>query len=262
MARKTLARQTLTKLPAAAALAVVLAAASACGGDGGGNKDLAKWAAKVCTKEVTGKIDESRVALNDIAVVVPNENPDVLKGRLVADFGKLADANTAFAAALERAGDPGAKPAREQAAAVAAELRANAGGWTTVKGQLEAVPSTDQRAFADGLRTLEPSIRGSVASSQAALAKLHTGDVGRALGKVPGCVGTPAPPPPPAPAPSSPAPPPPAPEPASSSPAPASPSATESASPSPSASGSPSGSASPTRSSSASRSASATATRT
>ncbi|WP_436787861.1 hypothetical protein [Yinghuangia sp. YIM S10712] len=201
-------RKIPVKLPTAAAVAAVLALTAACGGDGGGDGDkkaLAAWAAKVCGEEVTGKIDASQVALNDISLVIPGETPEALKARLVGDFTKLADANSAFASALQVAGDPKVKDAEEQVLLLGDELRANAQGWNAAKAELEALATNDQKAFADGLRALQPKITGSVTSSHAALDKLHTGRLGQALAAVPGCVGSASAPPPstpPAPTPS------------------------------------------------------------
>lgn len=177
-------------LPALAALAAVVALTAGCGGDDGAEqkKALAGWAAQVCTAEVTGKIDASKTALADISVVVPAETPDALRTRLVADVAKLADANTAFARALGNAGDPKVKDGKEQRTALVAEQQALAVGWNTVKAQLEALPTNDQKAFADGLRALQPNIARTVTTSRAALDKLHTGELAHALAAVPGCV--------------------------------------------------------------------------
>lgn len=260
-----MARKIPAKLSTAAAVAAVLVLTASCGGGGDGdNKALEDWAAKVCAEDVTRKIDESQGALNDISLVVNGETPDALKARLVADVVKLADANSALAAALAAAGDPKVKGSDEQIRLVAQDLDATTQGWNTVKEQLEALPTHDQKAFADGLAALQPNITGSVTSSHAALEKLHTGRLGQALAEVPGCAGSASAPPastPPAPTPS-----------ASTSSAPASPvstpsgsassssDASASASPSSSASDSGTGSASPKPSGSPSSSESETPT--
>ncbi|MCF2529238.1 hypothetical protein [Yinghuangia soli] len=181
------------KIPAnlavAAACAAVLALTAGCSDDGDGkNKSLAGWAAKVCTADVTAKIDESKTALADISVVLPGEKPDALRTRLAEDVSRLAAANTALADALGRAGDPDVDGGKEQRAALVSEQLAIATGWHTVKTQLEALPTADQKAFADGLRALQPSIAGTVTTSNAALEKLHTGELGKALAAVSGCV--------------------------------------------------------------------------
>lgn len=246
-----MARKIPAKLPKVAAVAAALVLAAACGGGGGddeGDKQaLDAWAAKVCAADVTGKIDESQAALNDISLVIDGETPDALKTRLVADVVKLADANGALATALDAAGDPKVKGSDEQIRLVGEDLDATTQGWNTVKEQLEALRTDDQKAFADGLTALQPSITSSVTSSHAALEKLHTGRLGQALAEVPGCAGSASAPPasaPPAPSPSEPAPS--APEsPAASPSGSASASSGGTASASPSSGGSDSGSPSP-----------------
>jgi hypothetical protein len=244
------------KPSAVAAAAVVLALTAGCGDDGDdGKKALAAWAGQVCAVEVTGKIDDSKAALADIGIVVPNETPDALKARLVGDVTKLADANTAFAAALQKAGAPKVKDGEDQVLVLSNELRGAANGWNTIKSQLETLPTNDQKAFADGLRALQPTIEGSVTSSRVALDNLHKGKLGAALAAVPGCVGAPQS--------TSEAP---RPVPASDTPSAPASSAPASGTPDPSASGSagpdasPSGSASRSATSSASASTSRSAT--
>lgn len=246
-----MARKTPAKLPALTALAAVLVLTAGCGDDGkdDNGEKLAKWAGQVCTVDVTGRIDASKKALDDIGVVVTNETPEALKTRLVDDIAKFADANTAFAAALDKAGPPEIKDGRAQLQVLTGDLRATAAGWTAVKTKVEELPTGDQKAFADALRALQPSIVGSVTVSRAALDKLHQGALGKALAAVPSCVTGPAAPSdaattappanPPVADPASSAPPQPS---GSSSPAPSS--GSPSGSPSGSASGSPSASSS------------------
>ncbi|MEU8136629.1 hypothetical protein [Streptodolium elevatio] len=253
-----MARKTPAISPALAALAAAVVVVTAgCGGDDGDDntKKLADWAGKVCTTDVTGRIDASKKALDDIGTVVSNETPEALKARLAADVAKLAEANTAFAAALDRAGPPEIKDGRAQMQVLTGDLRATAAGWTAVTTKLEELPTGDQKAFADALRALEPTISSSLTVSRAALDKLHQGALGKALAGVPGCVSGPAASsgvPSDATPETSPAPPA---DPATAPPA----SAPEPPEGSPSASASVSGSTSPSASSSASSSTSASA---
>lgn len=244
-----MARKIPAKLSTAAAVAAALVLTASCGGDGDGdgdNKALKDWAAKVCAADVTGKIDASQAAINDISLVVVGETPDALKARLAADVVKLADANSALAAALDTAGDPKVKGSDEQIRLVGDDLDATTKAWNAVKEQVEALPTNDQKAFADGLTALQPSITSSVTSTHGALEKLHTGQLGQALAEVPGCAGSASAPPASAP---------PAASPSESAPsAPASPVAT----PSGSASSSSRGTASTSPSSSGSDTESAT----
>lgn len=245
-----MARTTPAKLAACAVLAAALTAAAGCGGgDGDKNeKDLAAWANKVCTTEVTGKIDASQGALADMASVVKGETPDVLKARLAADVTKLAEADTALANTLDQAGDPKVKNGGAQRAAVSAELRAAATGWMSLRSAFESLPTNDQKSFAEALKALDPEITKYGTSSRTALENLHRGELGKALGKVPGCAATE-----PVPAPAGTG--------AASSPAPgqAAPAGGESGSPAASGSASPSGSGSPAPGDSASPSGSASA---
>ncbi|NUP33222.1 MAG: hypothetical protein HOU01_16095, partial [Streptomycetaceae bacterium] len=205
-----MARTTPAKLAACAVLAAVLTAAAGCSGGGDGDKnekELAAWANKVCTAEVTGKIDASQGALADMASVVKGETPDVLKARLAADVTKLAEADTALANTLDQAGDPKVKNGGAQRAAVSAELRAAATGWMSLRSAFESLPTTDQKTFAEALKALDPEITKYGTSTRTALENLHRGDLGKALGKVPGCAATvPSPAPAPSDGASSPAP--------------------------------------------------------
>ncbi|MDI2127932.1 hypothetical protein [Yinghuangia seranimata] len=216
MARKNPAKLPALVVAAAALLAMTAGCSDSGGGDDKNKQALADWAAKVCTTDVTGKIDESKAALADMNAVVPKETPDALKARLAADVTKLADADTALAVALDNAGDPVVKNGKAQAVAAAGELRAAATGWNGLKTEVEALPTTDQKAFADALRALQPNISKYTAGSRSALEELHKGELGKALAATPGCAATV-----PAPAASTPAAAANAPVPAASAPAPA-----------------------------------------
>lgn len=258
----SVARKTPAISPALAALAAaVMVLTAGCGDDGEDNtKKLADWANQVCTADVTGRIDASKTALDDIGTVVPNEAPEALKTRLVGDVAKLAEANTAFAASLDKAGPPEIKDGRAQLQVLTGDLRATAAGWTAVKTKLEELPTGDQKAFADALRALEPSITSSITVSRAALDKLHQGALGKALAAVPNCVSGPAAPSDTTPA-TSPAPPadPVTDQPPASPPVPPADTPSSSASASDSASPSASSSASPSKSPSKSSTTSASA---
>ncbi|MGR6997259.1 hypothetical protein ACU686_02715 [Yinghuangia aomiensis] len=102
----------------------------------------------------------------------------------------LAEADTALANTLDRAGDPKVKNGGAQRAAVSAELRAAATGWMSLRSAFESLPTTDQKTFAEALKALDPEITKYGTSTRTALENLHRGDLGKALGKVPGCAAT------------------------------------------------------------------------
>jgi hypothetical protein len=174
-----------TKLLAALSGAVLLLAVG-CGGDDSGKK-LDDWAKGVCDQAAgpAKQIDDANTA---ISKVNSGGSPvDVQKADSAA-FQQLAAAYASLAAIFQKAGaapngDQG-QTFQQNAVTTLNHLSAQYEG---LKKQVDALNTSDQNKFADGLKGVSDSLTKTTADVQSSITTLSQGDAGKALAAQPGC---------------------------------------------------------------------------
>ncbi|MCU7823980.1 hypothetical protein [Kitasatospora sp. DSM 101779] len=167
------------------ALGALLAfGAVACSDDN--TKQLDGWAKSVCDA-ARSPIAQSRVALADTAKVTPGEEPIALQKRLSADLAELAKSNAGLADAVDKAGAPKSEDGETARTDAVNELRKAAQGYLDVQKKLDALATSDQAKFADGLRSVGDQVQQLAQLSTQGLNRLQTGEAGDAMKRQPGC---------------------------------------------------------------------------
>ncbi|MFD7730003.1 small secreted protein [Kitasatospora phosalacinea] len=168
------------------ALGVLLAlAAVGCSADDSAEK-LDGWAKSVCDA-AKDPVAQSRAALADTADVKEGELPADLQKRLSTDLASLATTNQQLADAVQKAGAPKIDDGAKVQQDAVNELKQVAQGYLDAQKKLDALASTDQAKFADGLRSVGDQVQQLSQVSTSALAALQSGDLGDAMKKQPGC---------------------------------------------------------------------------
>ncbi|GLW70098.1 hypothetical protein Kpho02_23970 [Kitasatospora phosalacinea] len=168
------------------ALGALLAlAAVGCTADDSAAK-LDGWAKSVCDA-AKDPVAQSRAALADTADVKEGEAPADLQKRLSTDLASLATTNQQLADAVQKAGAPKIDDGAKVQQDAVNELKQVAQGYLDAQKKLDALASTDQAKFADGLRSVGDQVQQLSQVSTSALATLQSGDLGNAMKKQPGC---------------------------------------------------------------------------
>ncbi|MFF4343149.1 small secreted protein [Kitasatospora sp. NPDC001540] len=168
------------------ALGALLAlAAVGCTADDSAAK-LDGWAKSVCDA-AKDPVAQSRTALADTANVKEGESPADLQKRLSTDLASLATTNQQLADAVQKAGAPKIDDGAKVQQDAVNELKQVAQGYLDAQKKLDALASTDQAKFADGLRSVGDQVQQLSQVSTSALAALQSGDLGNAMKKQPGC---------------------------------------------------------------------------
>ncbi|MFB7949430.1 small secreted protein [Kitasatospora phosalacinea] len=168
------------------ALGALLAlAAVGCSADDSAEK-LDGWAKSVCDA-AKDPVAQSRAALADTADVKEGESPADLQKRLSTDLASLATTNQQLADAVQKAGAPKIDDGAKVQQDAVNELKQVAQGYLDAQKKLDALASTDQAKFADGLRSVGDQVQQLSQVSTSALATLQSGDLGDAMKKQPGC---------------------------------------------------------------------------
>ncbi|WP_322975425.1 small secreted protein [Actinacidiphila bryophytorum] len=168
-----------------AAAVLALSSLSACSSDDTGKK-LDTWAKGVCdqTAAQTKKINDANTALTQVD---SGGRPEAVRAADSAAFQQISDAYKALAGIFSQAGAaPGDDGAQFQQKAVTS-LTTLSTQYAGLKKQVDALDTTDQNKFADGLQGVSDSFKQTSADGEKALSSLRTGDQGKALAKQPGC---------------------------------------------------------------------------
>ncbi|WP_371480747.1 small secreted protein [Kitasatospora sp. NBC_00315] len=172
------------------ALGALLAlGAVGCGGDNSAQQNA--WATGVCDA-AKDPIAQAQAALGDTGQVKAAEVPADLQKRLSADVARLAKTNQQIAEAIDKAGAPKVDNGAGLQKDAVDELNRAAQGYLDVQKKLDALPTTDQAKFADGLRSVGDQVQQLATLSTQAQNKLQTGELGAAMAKQPGCKPVPA----------------------------------------------------------------------
>ncbi|WP_055586757.1 hypothetical protein [Peterkaempfera griseoplana] len=172
----------LLALPAAGALLAF--GAAACSSDN--TAQLDSWAKSVCDS-AQGPIARSNAALQDTGRVEQGESPAVLRKRLSTDMSVRGQAVQQIAAAVDKAGAPKIDGGADLHRQAVQELGQASAGYQQLQKKVDALPTEDQAKFADGLKSVGDQAQQLAQLSGSAMARLQTGDLGRAIAKQPGC---------------------------------------------------------------------------
>ncbi|NUP39147.1 MAG: small secreted protein [Streptomyces sp.] len=174
---------------AGAAVLLALTPLSACSSDDTGKK-LDTWAQGVCdqTAAQTKKINDANTALTKVD---SGGKPQDVQAADSTAFQQISDAYKALAGIFTAAGPaPGSDGEQFQQQAVSSFTSLST-QYATLKKQVDALDTTDQSKFADGLQGVSNSFSQATADGDKALSALRQGDQGAALAKQPGCQGVP-----------------------------------------------------------------------
>ena len=173
----------LTALLCCAATAATLALAGCSNGDDKVNA----YAKKVCD-QVQPQQTKIQRATDDIAAVsTADSSPEQVQKTDATAFQQISDAYKTLGQAVQKAGpspvEGGAALQRNAVKQLTGISQSYADLVTTVNG----LDTTDQGKFAEGLKGVSDRLGSLGKVSGDALTKLQAGDVGKAMGKQPGC---------------------------------------------------------------------------
>ena len=174
------------KFLAALSGAALLLALAGCSSDDSGKK-LDTWAKGVCDQAAgpAKQIDDANTA---ISKVNSGGSPQEVKNADSAAFQQLSNAYKQLAGIFQKAGAApnGDEGQTFQQNAVTA-LNHLSAQYESLKKQVDALNTSDQNKFADGLKGVSDSLTKTTADVQSSITTLSQGDAGKALAEQPGC---------------------------------------------------------------------------
>ncbi|GHF62831.1 hypothetical protein GCM10010218_50410 [Streptomyces mashuensis] len=173
--------------------AALVLSLTACGGGGDdGKKKLDDWAKKVCDQmqPQVKKITDANVA---IAGIRNEQDSKKIKEGDSAAFQSIAEAYKALATSVQQAGPPPGKDGETNQKNAVKALNDLSSAYTGLKQRIDKLDTGDQGKFGDGLNGIASDILKLSNSSDDALKKLQSGDVGKAMAQQHGCQRPPSP---------------------------------------------------------------------
>ncbi|MFI6644413.1 small secreted protein [Streptomyces sp. NPDC050504] len=167
--------------------AVLVLALTGCSDDGDDGKKVDDWAGKFCgqAQPQLQKIADANAAIKQ--QTDDNSKPAEVQKTDSAAFQQMSDAYKALGAAVQDAGAPPVDSGEKTQKEAVAELNASSVAYANLKKKVDALDATDQAKFAQGLKGVAIELGKIGDNSDAALKKLEAGEVGKAMGKQPGC---------------------------------------------------------------------------
>ncbi|WP_255308117.1 small secreted protein [Streptomyces marincola] len=166
--------------------AALLLTLTACGG-GDGTEEADRWAASVCDG-LQPQVERIQSAYSAIAEVSEgNRSPEEVQEADSQAYGEISAAYSEIAGVVEEAGEPpvdDGERVRDDAVAALNDLSSSFG---ELKEQVDALDTSDQAAFAEGLGEIVPRLEELGQSGNDALNELEAGELGEALGRQEGC---------------------------------------------------------------------------
>ncbi|MFF8610249.1 small secreted protein [Streptomyces sp. NPDC015346] len=163
--------------------AVLVLALSGCGDDGDKVND---WAKTVCD-QAKPQIQKRANAQQLIISTAADGKPADIQAADSKAFQDIADADRALAKAIQGAGAPPVDNGEKIQQDAVRELNSTAVAYEGLKKQVDALDPGNQQKFADGLQGVADGLKKIEKMDQDALAKLQSGELGRAMAKQPGC---------------------------------------------------------------------------
>nr|WP_308801032.1 small secreted protein [Streptomyces polyasparticus] len=169
--------------------AVLVMALSGCSDDG--NKELDNWAKSLCG-QIKPQLEKSVKAQQAIIATAADGNREEIKKVDSASFQASADAYTAIAGALEKAGPPPVDDGEKIQNDTVKELNAASKAYEDLKKQSDAMDAKDDSpegvmAFSDDLKKIADELGKIQDEGADALKSLTEGEVGKAIAAQPDC---------------------------------------------------------------------------
>lgn len=165
--------------------AVLVLALSGCSDDNGDGKVNA-WAKKVCD-QAQPQIQKRANAQQTIISTAADGKPADIRAADSKAFQDIAAADSALATAVKEAGTPPVENGEKLQTDAVNELNATSKAYLALKEQVDSLDAKDQQKFADGLQGVADGLKKIETMDQDALKKLQSGELGKAMGKQPGC---------------------------------------------------------------------------
>ncbi|MFI8824529.1 small secreted protein [Streptomyces sp. NPDC053431] len=144
------------------------------------------WAKTFCD-QAQPQIQKRANANQLIISTAADSKPATIKAADSKAFQDIAAADRALAKAVESAGAPPVDNGEKIQQDAIKELNATAVAYDGLKKQVDALDTTNQQKFADGLKVVSDSLAKIQTMDQDAVAKLQAGELGQAMAKQPGC---------------------------------------------------------------------------
>lgn len=157
---------------------VLLLALSGCGGN---DAKTDAWAKQFCVK-----YRPQSVKITQANALITQESTDSSKPEDVqkADstaYQNMSDAYAALAAAVKSAGAPPTDDGAKTQQSVIKGFQASASAYADLKTKVDALDTTDQSKFAQGLGDMSDELGTAASSGEKALSELQSGDLGKAV---------------------------------------------------------------------------------
>ncbi|GAA3394042.1 small secreted protein [Streptomyces roseoviridis] len=164
--------------------AVLVLVLSGCGDDEGDKVN--DWAKTFCD-QAQPQIQKRANANQLIISTAADSKPATIQAADSKAFQDIADADRALAKAVESAGAPPVDNGEKVQQDAIKELNATAVAYDGLKKQVDALDTSNQQKFADGLKVVSDNLAKIQNMDQDAVAKLQAGELGQAMAKQPGC---------------------------------------------------------------------------
>ncbi|MER8045597.1 small secreted protein [Streptomyces sp. NPDC094032] len=165
--------------------AVLVLALSGCSSDDKGAK-VNDWAKTFCD-QAQPQIQKRAAANQLIISTAADSKPETIKAADSKAFADIAAADRALAKAVESAGAPPVDNGEKIQQDAIKQFNATAVAYEGLKKQVDALDTTNQQKFADGLKAVSEGLGKIQNMDQDAVAKLQAGELGAAMAKQPGC---------------------------------------------------------------------------
>ncbi|MFC8508425.1 small secreted protein [Streptomyces sp. NPDC057411] len=164
--------------------AVLVLVLSGCSDDEGDKVN--DWAKTFCDQaqpQIQKRADANQLIISTAA----DSKPATIKAADSKAFADIAAADRALAKAVQASGVPPVENGEKIQQDAIKELNATAVAYEGLKKQVDALDTTNQQKFADGLKVVSENLGKIQNMDQDAVAKLQAGELGQAMAKQPGC---------------------------------------------------------------------------
>ncbi|MEU8758576.1 small secreted protein [Streptomyces sp. NPDC048659] len=164
--------------------AVLVLALSGCSDDKGDKVN--DWAKTFCDQaqpQIQKRADANQLIISTAA----DGKPETIKAADSKAFADIAAADRALAKAVESAGAPPVDNGEKIQQDAIKQFNATAVAYEGLKKQVDALDTSNQQKFADGLKAVSEGLGKIQNMDQDAVAKLQAGELGQAMAKQPSC---------------------------------------------------------------------------